>query len=468
MTRSPETPGRPRTSARLRLALISASRQGITWIAGALHRLSSRTILWIGFAVFLVYAFPGYMSNDSVVQLIEGRTRQFTNPHPPIMAAEWGVLDSIISGPVLMLVLQGAAFLLGCAAVLRRSLPPRAAAIAAIAVLLFPPVTTTMAVIWKDSQMAAYLVAGTALLLGLRRSTRLVGLVLVTAGCAFRLNAFAAAVPLVFALFEWRPGLRWFQRYAISLVASVAMMLTASAVNRALTVETTTLTPAYVDIVGVLTFTRDRSDDELRALLRDTPLRPTTDIQAHARKVFSPRNAWLVDHGDDRVFDRAKTDVQADAVTRAWKTLVADDPGAYLAYRIAVFRELIGLTPSDPWSPVFNLFIETADEENWIDHNATWSPAQRQLASAYYWLVYNTPLFRPYVYIAIALVLLALFCRDRLSFALLGSGLTYELSYFPGAATADFRYSHWMIACTCLCIVLLFAQRARRARVAAT
>jgi hypothetical protein len=147
---------------------------------------------------------------------------------------------------------------------------------------------------------------------------------------------------------------------------------------------------------------------------------------------------------------------------------VVDDWPAYLAYRFAVFREMIGLTPSEPWSPVFNLFLEAPEEMTWIEHNATWSPIQSYLAATYGWLVGSTPLFRPYVYIAIALVLLVLCCRDSLTFALLGSGLTYELSYFPAAATADFRYSHWMIACTCLSVALLFAQRIRRAPVRAT
>jgi hypothetical protein len=445
----------------------SAARIGQA-VRGLSQALSASAILWLGFAVFLLYAFPGYMSNDSVTQLLEARSRQFTNPHPPIMAAEWSILDAIVSGPILMLLLQGALFLHGCAGVLRRAMSPRVAAAVASAVLVFPPVITTMAVIWKDAQMAAYLVAGTALLLGERRRTRLIGLVLVTAGCAFRYNAFGAAVPLVFALFEWRPGLRWFQRYAISLAAAVAMVVVAFGTNRALTVEAQPLSPTYVDIAGVLAYTHDRSDDELREVLRDTPLHSTTNIQARARAVLSPRTAWLVDHGDGRVFDHAKTDVQRQALTRAWKTLVLGDLPAYLAFRRDVFCELIGVTPNDPWGSIYNWFLEMPEQMSYTEHNATWSQAQGRLSHVYGWFVTETPLFRPYVYIAVALILLVLCCRDSLTFALLGSGLTYELSFFPAAGTPDFRYSQWMITCTCLAVALLFAQRLRRARVRPT
>ena len=90
---------------------------------------------------------------------------------------------------------QPALFLGGLYALLRHRLAPRQAAAAAVALLLFPPILGTMAVIWKDSQMAAYLVAGIAALLGERLRHRLIGLVLMSAACAFRYNAAAAVLP---------------------------------------------------------------------------------------------------------------------------------------------------------------------------------------------------------------------------------------------------------------------------------
>jgi hypothetical protein len=438
---------------------MSSLQQSATRAAAAIRACSPGAILWIGFTAFVIYAFPGYMSNDSVLQILEGRSHQFSNLHPPLMAAEWGLLDAIVAGPVLMLVVQGGLFLHGCAALFRRVMAPRSAAIAAVAVLLFPPVLTTMAVIWKDSQMAAFLIAGTPLLLADRRRIQLLGLGLITAACAFRHNGFAAAVPLVVALFEWRPGLRWFRRYAISLAAAIAVIAISLGVGRALVVVREPLTPAFIDIAGVLAYTDDRSDAELRELMRGAPLHVARDIQVTARIWYSSRNAFWVTHGDDRLFDPPRNEAELAALNRAWRELIASDWRAYASYRLDVFAELIGLTPNDPWAPVFNGFLEIAEQMDYMEHTATWSRAQAVLAEIYGWFALSTPMFRPYVYIAIALIVLAVFCRDRVSFALIGSGLSYELSFLPTAGTPDFRYSQWMITCTCIAVIWLIRLR---------
>jgi hypothetical protein len=127
-------------------------------------RLGERSILAIGYVLFLVWAFPGFMSTDSQVQLLEARSGKYSDAHPPLMSAYWRLLDAFISGPILMLLLQSTLFLGGLYVIMKRVLSPKGAAIAASAILLFPPVMTTMAVIWKDSQMAGFLVAGAACL----------------------------------------------------------------------------------------------------------------------------------------------------------------------------------------------------------------------------------------------------------------------------------------------------------------
>src|SRR5204863_4843679 len=119
-----------------------------------------------GWLLFVVYSYPGYMSTDSVDQLLQARgANEIHDWYPPVMAVMWRVTDAIVAGPFPMLVIQSCAFLLGLAALLRHVLAPRRAAIVAAVVLLLPPVLTPMAVIWKDSQMAGFLVAGIACLL---------------------------------------------------------------------------------------------------------------------------------------------------------------------------------------------------------------------------------------------------------------------------------------------------------------
>jgi len=80
------------------------------------------TILAVGWAVAVLYAYPGVMSYDSFEQLHEGRAWFFTDAHPPVMAALWGVVDRVISGPLVMLLLQVTTFLAGVYWILRRAM----------------------------------------------------------------------------------------------------------------------------------------------------------------------------------------------------------------------------------------------------------------------------------------------------------------------------------------------------------
>lgn len=426
--------------------------------------LSPRAILVLGFTLFLIYAFPGYMSTDSANQLVEARTGHFSDGHPPLMAAEWWLLDRIVSGPLLMLLLQGTLFLGGLYYLLRHTVSPRTAAWTAVGIFLYPPVLTTMAVIWKDSQMAAYLVAGTAALLQPRLRVRLGGLGLLVLAAASRHNGFAAALPLAFFLFEWRSGIRWSKRILMSLAIVVVVGLAGFAVTRVLTKTHVTLTTVYPDIVGMIACTDDRSDDELLRVLEGTPLIYHTNIQARARKLHTMNGAFLIVEGDDAMFRNARSPEEWEALYRVRKDLFDADPMSYVIAHWHSFSALLGLDDVDLRAPVWNLFMEEADNVIvGLQHSAGHSFGQQWLGRAFYWLAEETPIFRPYVYAYVALLLLALCCRDRLTAGLLTSGLLYELSFFPVGVNPDYRYSHWMVTATCIAAVILFIQRRRGA-----
>jgi hypothetical protein len=426
--------------------------------------LSPRTILTLGFAVFLLYGFPGYMSTDSVSQLEQARTIEFSDGHPPLMAAQWAVLDRIISGPVLMLLLQGLLTLGGLYFIIRRATSSsRNAAWIASTLFVFPPVLVTMAVIWKDSQMAAYLLMGTGLMLQPSLRMRLLGLGCMFVACALRHNAFAAVVPLVFFIFEWRSGIRWWKRAVVVSVAAVVMVGAAFVVTRVLATEHIIVSPVYSDVVGVIARSDERSDEEWLEVLRGTPLVGTKDIQARARKLHAMNGAYHIVTGDDRLFDNVRTPEQWEALQRVRKELVFDNPGAYLMSHWDVLAVMMGLGP-DPYTPgpVWNLFLEESAVMLPAQHGAYWSRAQLELGRAFIWLHENTYLFAPYIYALVALLLLVLCARDRVTIGLITSGLLYELSFFPFGVNADYRYSHWMITSSCIATVLLFIQRRKQ------
>jgi hypothetical protein len=216
--------------------------------------LVTRFVLVVGGLSFVAYAYPGLMTFDSVDQLAEARSGFFTDAHPPAMAAVWRALDALVPGPFLMLLLQGITFLAGSYLVLRRALSPRAASVIAALVLLFPPVLSPMAFVWKDSLMAGCLLLGTALVLQPSRGWRVAGLACYALATAVKYNAFAATLPLVVLLFQWRATDGW-RRYAIATAAWLGVSAAAAGANAALVDQSMHFwhsSLAVADIVGVI------------------------------------------------------------------------------------------------------------------------------------------------------------------------------------------------------------------------
>ena len=414
--------------------------------------LAPGTVLALGFTAFVIYAFPGYMSTDSAGQLWEARTGVFSAAHPPLMAAEWWLLDRIISGPVLMLLLQ-------------QVLDRARAAWVACGILLFPPVLVVMAVIWKDAQMAAFLVAGLAALVQPRLRTRLVGLVLLGAAASLRYNAFAAAAPLVGFVFEWRGPIRWWKRLVLCAAAVVVLIGLMFGVTKLLATKTARLTPMFADIVGTLAYGDDQPDAVIRDELAGVPLAIDHGFIAHARHLQDLHGGWRVMTGDEPFFKPPQTDAQWDAVEQAWKRIVRADPWAYVAYHAALMARMmrLGTAVDDVPTAVWNNFLEDRGHLQMIQHDASFSTLQDWIGiGVFYRLEALTPLFRPYLYAVIALLVLVLFARERVTVALLASGLLYEASFFPVGAEADYRYSHWLICATCIACVWVFVRRLRR------
>jgi hypothetical protein len=434
-------------------------------------KLTPRAILLIGWVGMMLYAFPGYMSFDSVAQLFEARLGYFSDGHPPAMAGLWQNVDHLITGPLGMLIIQITCFLLGTYFVLRQRVQPRTAAICAVLVLWFPPIANTMGVIWKDSQMAAFLMLGTALMLAPRLRVRLVGLALLGLATALRYNALAMTFELVMLLFVWNPELRWWKRYAIAFVAFIVITLGARVVTTELTYSPRFMwhrSIALLDIVGTIQYAPVLSDAELQRDLAGTPLIATTELQARARKIYRPevsRTEQLWD-ATDKFFERPDNAAEREAVSRAWKTIVTSYPAAYLKYRSVVFFQLVQFDDTPLGSPVYFWFGDIQDLPRsavYSDHDASPSRIQTLLHQAMAWLG-DTWLFHVSLYCVIAILLLPLCRRDRIALALLSSGILGELFLFFIAPTVDVRYSFWLVLTTVLSLILVVAGRVRSRR----
>lgn len=421
-----------------------------------------RAILIVGWLLFVVYAYPGYLSPDPVLQISQARSGSVGDWHPPVMGILWNHLETFIPGTFGMLVLQSTSLLVGLHVLLCRLLSPRKAAITSVAILLFPPVMTTMAVIWKDSQMAGYMMLGIAFLFADKLRWRLVGCGLLCLATMMRYNALAATLPIFVFLFQWREGMAWWRRYSIAVGMWLVVTFAAGQVNNALADhhDHPWYLGAYHDIAGVLHYTSPRSDTSLERLLPGV-LHVHSDIGHEIDRRYLAWSCYYLVFTDDRVFEFPDTDAQRATVRKAWFQLIKNNPAAYLKHRYEAALEILEMTKNPVIAPVWDGF--PPDQDTWrfdsiqlaMHHGAWQSWWVRSLQK-----LGQSLLFRAYLYFFVALALLWPCRRSPLDLALLLSGLCYEGTLFI-AAVADSRYSHWMVTCTVLAFVRTVISRAR-------
>jgi hypothetical protein len=427
-------------------------------------------VLAVGCAYSLIYAFPGAMTQDSFDHLREARDGIYTDAHPPAINLLWGTLDYVIAGPFGMFVVQNACFVTGLYLVLRRLFSARAAAWVTTGVYIFPPVMVPFAVIWKDPLMAGFLMLGTAGLLSPRRGSRIAGLVAMAAGTAVRYNAAAATLPLIVLLFEWRPGLVWWKRYALATAAWLVVTFGAFRFNAALEdykLHLWTSLAAY-DITGTIAMVdEDLSDAEIEAQLAGTELQVHHDIQATMRELYLPSDILpIVNHPTKALWYlpingiAGPPEEQRDAIARAWKDTVTRWPLAYAKHRFSVLAECLGLGGTTAGGAVPRRDYRWPEYVHQLGMGTGWSKLQRRLERLNRTLIRSTPIFAVWMYLVIALVLLPI-ARHRDALAILLSGLGIETTLLVFAPSLDYRYSHWLVICAILAAILIGVRRFR-------
>ena len=428
-----------------------------------------------GWVLLLVYAYPGLMTQDSYDHLREVRERVYTDSHPPAINLLWAVSDYIVQGPIGLLILQSSGLVYGLYRAFRLSFEPKRAAWIATAMFVFPPVFLPMAVIWKDCLMAGWLVIAFALLVKGTRRAQVGALVMMFLATCVRYNAPAATLPLVFFLFEWSPGLRWWKRYPLAIAAWIAITFAAFFTNAKLTDKEMYLwhsSHALFDMAGVLSnLDEDLPDAELQERFAGTDIQVTENIHASIRRLYSPRDFLPLVWPDKyppmwkmpiNGFEPAPK-AQRDAVERAWKYFVTTYPAEYLQHRVNVFLEVLALTGHRSDGGLRSRTVMWPEFARELGIQLEASKLQRKWTKGMAWLVANTPFFTPWMYVLIALILLPIAWRHRDLRALLASGLTFEFALLPIAPSPDYRYSHWLVICTLISVIVLIARRAKSA-----
>jgi hypothetical protein len=404
------------------------------------------------------------MSYDSVRQLVEARSGEFSDAHPPVMAQLWRIIDWIISGSFGMFLVQSIGFVVGVNLLARRFTTPRVAAICTVALTWFPAVACVLAVIWKDSLMVGMLALGAGLLLSPTRSGRLWGLAALWLATATRHNALAMTMPLVVLGFVWDPRWRWWKRYLVAIVAWLLITYSARVATRALASIHEDLwhdALALYEITGTLRYLpKTMTDDEVRALLDGAKIKPTENLKARARPLTSGNYLASVVTAAHEFFETPKTDEDRAAIRRAWKNVVLGHPDKFLGYRWHASKQILQLS-GDRGFPIYIWFSDIQDptySATRAQHNSYPSKVQGTLQG---WMAraMSSPPLLVYVYLFLSLLLLPFCLRQPFLLTLLLSGLSGESAILLMFPSPDTRYSLWMVICAVLTLFLLIAQR---------
>jgi hypothetical protein len=470
----PPSDEEPRQLTRAVIASPAVSGIRSVYAAGARtwHRISAspRVVLALGWLVLAIYAFPGQMTWDSFEYLDAARSGFYTDRHPPAISALWRMLELVVAGPSGMFLVQSAAFVVGAYLVLRRSVSARCAAWVTAALCVFPPTAVPMGTIWKHSLMAGLVLLGFGMLVAQSERARIGGLAALTLAIAMRPIATVAVLPLVLLVFEWRStsGLR---RYATALVAWLAITAVALGTNWLLTdraLSRATSVRDLHDIAGVIKYTRsDLPDGKLEELLAGTELQLHQGIQAHVRAWYRPRSASVLLVGERALWTLpmygtgAVPQDQRAAIERAWRELVLGDPRAYARHRMQVMKRVLGLNAKERPAAVPGRVANDPEISLGVGVPIKSSVLQHSMTSAATWVADATPLFLPWIYLVVAMLLLVPARRHRDLLALLASGIVAEAVLFVLAVGTDYRQSHWLVLSTCIAIVGLVARRSR-------
>ncbi len=417
-------------------------------------------VLISGLAAIVVVNWPGHLSFDSLVQLNDGRTGRYHTWHPPIMAWMLGLGDRLVRGPGLFMAFDASLLFasLGALAVGRAGVSWTGPIMAA-ALILSPLVLIYQGIVWKDILYANASVAGfVALYLfdAAAQTRRSRGALLVIAFAALGLAALArqnglvsvvAGAGALLAITLHRAGSAW--RGAIWPALSRAALALALTACGGVAVSAALDTRRIDEPGDAAQFQALQQFDLIGGVAHD----PHLDLAAlkSAALAARVRTAALRSYTPARVDTVVQVPGLTDALTsdaqgvsKAWRAMLHDHPGAYIAHRRDVFWWTLFTPDLAQCVPVFTGVDgppRLVKALGLVNHQDDRDLALEDYAGHFY----GTPIFSHAAYDVAALVLLALLVRrrrpgDMAMAAMLVSALAFTACFVIISFACDYRY----------------------------
>jgi hypothetical protein len=405
-----------------------------------------------------VVDFPGSLSFDSYVQLLEGREASYGNWHPAIMSWMLGMADALRPGAAYFVLFDTVLAFAALVSLLWLTRRVSWIAVAAVAVVVcLPQLVIYQGIVWKDVLFADATLAGFVCLAhaAVRWSGRRVRLAAIGSALLFIVLAtltrqngaivlLCAAVTMgavaTHAEKRWRLGVA----YGTAFLAAGAVA--AFAVNAALQVRSdgTASTAGQFkilhlyDIAGMV---KAHPGLPLAVLDKESPALETF-IRSDGGRLFSPaRNDTLASSAS---LVKALDSTSAPVLRRQWLRLVLRNPAAYLALRAELFRWVFAAPDAWQCHPYF--VGEDGDPADMAALGMHPRYDRRDvLLDRYAKAFVGTPVFAHPAFGLVALVALVLLWRRRrpadLAVAgLLAAALLFALSFFAISIACDYRY----------------------------
>lgn len=432
----------------------------ITMLAGTRAGQDRRWLLITAAAAtaFVLAVFwPGFMTVDSNQQLLQARSGLVLDLQPPVMAWVWRLSDIIWAGPTGMVLLHNLVFWVGALLIVQRALQGRAArTLAAVLLLVYPPVIALLGTVWKDIGMGGSLALAVGLLATEARTrrgriARAIGIATaVVYACTVRHNGIAAVVPLVVAVVyaQWAGQPRRWIPACVIVVGSVCG-LTAALNYAALTGPHQYATQLILnhDLVAMSL--------EGESLLLPAHLNQGPWTFENVAPHYTPEGAQGLFSKYPGALPITDDAVEYAAIVTAWRQAIGLHPYTYAAHRWAVLHAILfGRADGSACYP-----FATGVRWDAAVGIANAPTALHGLVAPVLTALANTLLFRPWVHAVLALGLLIAAMRRRrlLAGAVAASGLLYVAAYLVAGTTCDFRMAWWLVLAVPFATLLLFA-----------
>jgi len=416
-------------------------------------------VLILGFAAVVALNWPGHLSFDSIVQLSDGRSGRYHTWHPPIMAWMLGMGDHLLRGAGLFTAFDAGILFASLAALtIGRRRVSWAGPIVALAVILSPLVLIYQGIVWKDVLYANASVAGfVALYLSdvAAPTKRSRAMLFVIAFAALALGALArqngvvsvlVGAGAVAAMRLQRAGPAWRRAIWPALGrAAFALALTCVVVA----VVGAALDTRRIDEPGdAAQFQALQQFDLIGGVAHDSALDLSAlKSPALAARVRSATRAYTPARVDTVVQIPGLSDALTSddkGVSAAWRAMLRDHPGAYIAHRRDVFLWTLFTPDLSQCVPVVTGVDgppRLVKALGLVNHQDDRDLALEDYASYFY----ATPVFSHAAYGLAALVLTMLLVRrrrpgDAAVAAMLVSALAFTACFVIISFACDYRY----------------------------